>query len=281
MTANPLHPRHEVMHTAMGSSFNNGKYSDLTIRCNDEAEYQVHKIIVCNQSAVLDALCKGPFLEATMKTIDLEDDLPYAIRAMLNFMYRFEYGYDVNRAVMTASRPLPASIMDNEGATWANELTTRSAEDIVAGDHAYHLLFHVQVYTLADKYDVTPLKRLSRDKFATLAKTFWDAEAFEFAIRAVYNITPSHDQGMRDAVVNVSGYHIEEMKKDRAWFSALIHDIPEFGADLVSGMSDMIASPFTHFDIMLRCPRCRQRGVTELCPNCHSQTWDHSDLGPL
>ncbi|KAK5017350.1 hypothetical protein LTR60_001975, partial [Cryomyces antarcticus] len=69
---------------------------------------------------------------------------------MLNFMYRFEYGYDVNRAVMTASRPLPASIMDDEGATWANELTTRSAEDIVAGDHAYHLLFHVQVYTLAD-----------------------------------------------------------------------------------------------------------------------------------
>jgi hypothetical protein len=43
-----------------------GDYSDLTISCGDDA-HRVHRLIVCSQSKVLDAMCRSAFKVSTLR----------------------------------------------------------------------------------------------------------------------------------------------------------------------------------------------------------------------
>lgn len=87
---------------------NSDEYSDLTISCQGQY-FKVHKVIVCNQSAFFKNACKKDafkvchdtvhhdadtadfFQEGELGLIDLPDDDPTAVKAMIEFMYSAGY----------------------------------------------------------------------------------------------------------------------------------------------------------------------------------------------
>ncbi|TLD36083.1 Siderophore iron transporter [Venturia nashicola] len=63
------------------------EYSDLRITCQT-LELKVHKAIMCTQSKFFRNACKkGAFKEGITGVIDLPDDEPLAVEAMIDFLY--------------------------------------------------------------------------------------------------------------------------------------------------------------------------------------------------
>src|SRR2546421_716198 len=58
---------HVHKHSFCISSYQNGSFTDLLIKFR-RTTYNVHKLVVCNQSSILDAMCSGGFkLEPPLK----------------------------------------------------------------------------------------------------------------------------------------------------------------------------------------------------------------------
>ena len=70
------------------------------------------------------------------------------------------------------------------------------------------LMLHAQMYEIADKYDVTGLKELSREKFLRASAKFWDDELFAPAAHYAFSTTPEDDDGLRGVVNNITSQHM-------------------------------------------------------------------------
>lgn len=129
------------------------------------------------------------------KAIQLEGDEVPAVEAMLQFMYTYDY-----TAVTEAS--------------------------------SSPMLFHVSMYSIADKYDVPELRLRAEKKFKNTVETCWSMDDFPFAISRVYHSTPSTVRGLRDIVVDAAHEHIESLlcKQD---FRDVLEGTTGFASDLV------------------------------------------------
>jgi len=54
----------------------------------------VHKKVLCAQSDFFQKACEGGFQEASSGVIDLTEDDPDAVRAMVQFCYTVDYALD-------------------------------------------------------------------------------------------------------------------------------------------------------------------------------------------
>jgi hypothetical protein len=70
------------------------------------------------------------------------------------------------------------------------------------------LIVHARMYAIADKYGVTLLKDIAREKFATFLQNiqskgaaFLDIPTFATAIDVIYTTTLPSDRGLRDAII--------------------------------------------------------------------------------
>jgi speckle-type POZ protein len=150
---------------------------------------------------------------------------------MLNFMYLFDYG---------------ASGSDQARAS--------------------PMVFHVKVYSIADKYDVVALKSQAKEKFERAAKSCWNMEDFPLAISEVYSLTPATDRGLRDLVVEIVCTHIDALLV-RQDFRNVLEETVGFAADV----TQLIASTLKEY----RCPSCTNHwkavlsgGSTYYCVRC-------------
>lgn len=109
--------------------------------------------------------------ESTNNAIELKEDDPGAVEAMIRFMYQNDY--------------------DSSG----------DSETRISPMH-----FDVSVYRVADKYGVTALKLLSKEKFDNATSKCWDMDDFPSVVADVYNTIECDE--LRDTVAHVSHKHV-------------------------------------------------------------------------
>jgi speckle-type POZ protein len=132
------------------------------------------------------------------------------------------------------------------------------------------MIFHVKVYSIADKYDVVALKSQAKEKFEKAARSCWNMEDFPPAISEVYSLTPATDRGLRDLVVEIVCTHIDALLV-RQDFRNVLEETVGFAADV----TQLIASTSTLKEY--KCPHCSNRwkamlsgGSTYYCVRCGS-----------
>jgi hypothetical protein len=144
------------------------------------------------------------------------------------------------------------------------------------------MLFHINVYALADRVQHTPLKKLAETKFEALANKEWKSPDFPSAIEAIYSVAPPGTTGesLRKMIVRMVVSHAKELFGLDRGFSAMLQDTPDFAADLaraLSGAGVSTKGAETNVDVEeLCCPSCKfimraalSSGITMLtCPVC-------------
>ncbi|CAF3590643.1 unnamed protein product [Fusarium graminearum] len=162
-------------------------------------------------------------LESIERKIEIKDFDPIIVAAMLCFVYTFDY-------------------------------------DEPSDDKS--MLFHAEVYKVADMYDIPALKECSKKKFASAMNADWNTDDFPYAISEVYKNTPLEDGGLRDLAVAITREHIKTLI-GRDDFSRLLRKTADFSADLIpflcGGTSgDGIQMAHGHPQGRDVCPNCLQ-----------------------
>lgn len=133
--------------------------------------------------------------ESVKDAIELQEDDPRAVEAMINFMY----GRDYDSSGNSSGRISP-------------------------------ILFNIKVYLVADKYGIETLKRLSKEKFDKVASSCWDMDDFPHAITEVY-IESSHAE-LQNTIAMVAHQHVRELLKKED-FQLVLSETSGFASHLL------------------------------------------------
>lgn len=93
---------------------------------------------------------------------------------------------------------------------------------------------HVEMYAMADKYNIRGLKMLAEEKFARAASQYWNNEELPAVMRSVYSTTPDSDTGLRSIVVKTIAEHMGLFKKLEV--ESVIRNINGLAFDLLKYM---------------------------------------------
>lgn len=152
----------------------------------------------------------------------MHEDDSTVVAAMLEFLYSADY-----------SAPRRDDQIDNAEAQ-------RNGELIAPNDKARHpLLFHVDVYTLADRIQNDNLKRTAEEKFKATATTAWNDQEFPAAVESVYANTPPGPKGdrLRRFAAQIAAKHARASFDKDGSFSDMMGGLAEFEKDLVDVLS--------------------------------------------
>ncbi|KAK8184947.1 uncharacterized protein BKA78DRAFT_28042 [Phyllosticta capitalensis] len=156
--------------------YKSGEHSDVTLKTKDGNRHKVHKLILRCQSAFFDRALDpvSGWKEAVSGEMQLDNDDPENVQAMLDWMYTLNY-------------------------ECPSHLTSRPERT----------MFHIQMYAMGDIYDAPSLKELAARHFD--ADVDYRSELFPDAVRAVYATTPPSDRGLRDRILKVCATNISEL----------------------------------------------------------------------
>lgn len=141
--------------------------------------------------------------------VRLDNDDPRCVEAMISFMYNLEYEVFEN--------DLDYEICEGG----QGERSEGSA-----------MLFDVQMYQMADKYEIASLKGVCKKGYHRWATKHWTLLLFSRSITEIYSTTPREDRGLRDIVTDISSAHESELSK-RVDFLEAIQATPEFAVDFI------------------------------------------------
>ena len=170
--------------TGIRKAFEQRKHTDFTITCHGR-EWRVHKVILCAHSDFFDHACAGPFTvstvframpwsaadtpkEAQQNRIDLQNDDPAAVAAMVEFFYEFAYeDYKIAKEYDISESSL-----------------------------------HHRVCSIADKYFIQALFDYAKPKFVTSITARWHEASFAQVIAEVFTGDGAHHE-VRENVLRV------------------------------------------------------------------------------
>ncbi|KAL3474861.1 BTB/POZ protein [Aspergillus californicus] len=223
--------------TSIQRYFHTSTFSDLTIVTRDQ-KFEVHKLIVCGQSEFFSRLFNHNWKEVTENVIQLKDDDPRAVEAMVHFLYGFNY--------------------DSSGSDQGRNSP---------------MLFNVKVYQIGDKYGIPNLKAQAKEKFSVAIRTCWEMDDFPIAIASTYSTTASADRGLRDLLVSTSLEHINDLLKNDD-FKQTLGETLGFAADLVQNQDHQVSTTTYHCPRCFKDWGLQGSEGAQYCPLCsHSADW--------
>ncbi|TID23405.1 Leptomycin B resistance protein pmd1 [Venturia nashicola] len=180
----------------VASLLDSNDFSDMTITVKDNKVFKVHKNIISSQSKFFYNACTKDFKEKKEANIDLSEQDPDAVEALLEYLYKSDY--------------------------------TRLTKDNVNA-----LVLHVHVYQLADMYDIAELKEVAAGLFKEAAEKDWELPAFPLAVQEIYINPEDGAKTLRKLVVNQANENLEALlKDDDGEFAQVMTTFGEFGKDL-------------------------------------------------
>ncbi|KNG50713.1 hypothetical protein DDE82_003395 [Stemphylium lycopersici] len=228
-----------------------GAFSDLTLTCGADT-YRVHKNIVCSRADFFARAVKFGGKETEQGQVDLPDDEPFIVKLLIQYIYEGEYepclpDDDYSSVVATETKPTSKkkhrnSHTYNYGFPHSCLPYRYSCNDPnvcphhTCGSHCGYqcaeftcatckpnpptiqgppdqLITHAKMYEIADKYNVTGLKELVKEKFNRACQNFWDDANFAIAAHHAFSTTPETDKGLRDVVSKTIAEHMEALVK--------------------------------------------------------------------
>ncbi|KAH6663134.1 BTB/POZ protein [Verticillium dahliae] len=200
------HRIHITMATSLTGSALAANYTDMTIICGD-MEYQVHKAIVCPRSKYFDAMFSHGMQEKDTSRVDLSDHNPFAVNALIKFLYELDYEASHTTATQLKDTELHSALELESEPYYPSEaplsapLTGESLSAAPAPQGETNLLDHCNVYALAEYCQIIELK----------------------AIQAVYRTSARNDRLLRDIVVDILHGHKELL--DRYEYQEIISQL--------------------------------------------------------
>ncbi|KAN0072921.1 hypothetical protein V8E54_009035 [Elaphomyces granulatus] len=194
------------------------KYSDLTLVCKGK-EFCVHRAVLCPKSTFFDTACSKACAgdlssqESYSGRIELEDD-PATVERMISYVYTLDYRDEEHQQPESGScDPMPCDDSDETSDSGCEE-----DQPALLGTTS------VRVYTIADKYDIPPLKELAKTKFQTWGEKNWARKEFSDIVKEIFESTPKSDRGLRDIATRIVALHANFLiQKDE--FRQLIGDL--------------------------------------------------------
>ena len=175
--------------------------------------------------------------------IHLEDDDPLIFELLLLYLYTLDYDdgsqlkpkKNLPTEKSTTDSVTPVADQDEADAVLVPALTdaaldgvipSQSESSMVAEDRLpktqapitespgrngrTSLMINVQVYAMADKFDVAELKLLAKEKFLTCAQS-WPLPDFPSVVREALSSTPESDHGLRDILNRILAEHVDDI----------------------------------------------------------------------
>ncbi|KAF3479509.1 uncharacterized protein GIQ15_06485 [Arthroderma uncinatum] len=190
-----------------------GSYSDLKLVCHGQ-QFNVHKNVVCAQSKVLAAACKGEFEESRTNVINAEVFEPETVRRMINFLYTKTYEVKLSEGqVKNLGQTSGTKFTNGDGGyipiKYVAGYQRPQAKQIKKGQMAAIILCHVEVNAIADYYDIPSLRDLANDNIKYILKCQWEVEKFSEII--AHSIQSTTDPNLHDLLASTTAEHIQEL----------------------------------------------------------------------
>ncbi|KAL8925185.1 MAG: hypothetical protein Q9208_003690 [Pyrenodesmia sp. 3 TL-2023] len=94
------------------------------------------------------------------------------------------------------------------------------------------LALNAGMYIIGDRFDLSQLKDLAKEKFSAALIGRWDKEQLPDVIRTIYEYTLPSDRGLRDCLVPTLVKHKKALRGDES-FMKLVKTHGDFAVDLI------------------------------------------------
>lgn len=176
----------------MSSTANN---DHITIKFPD-GEIKVDREKLCRESVVIATAVSGEWTEAASRTFENEDFNIVVGKQLLSWIDSKSY------------------VVEEEVQCQPVLTTTRRSIDALERDQHPQIIYrilraHVEVYGLADYYDIKRLKRYARKRFINAAQYGWVGDAFIELAERIYTATSTNAYGepLREAFCDYAMQH--------------------------------------------------------------------------
>ncbi|KAG9821564.1 hypothetical protein KCU98_g10599, partial [Aureobasidium melanogenum] len=220
------------------SLFDNKFLSDVTLKFGGQ-QLSCHKVVLVRKSKYFFRAFSSQLSVASSDEVDLGDDEDAeAVRAMIRHIYDLPY-----------DKMLQENTVDDSAAYSTNE----------------DLLFHINVYAVADKYDVPSLRPIIVKKFEDLMEMTWEIDDFVASIQKLTGPSMGHvaDASLQAAAAAFCAKHLHKLVKQDN-FVEMIQDEGPFVGRLLVGY---LKGPKKE-TMLMKCRSCSHKSLTVFDSSC-------------
>lgn len=167
---------------------------------------------MARKSGFFRKICTGTaWKEREGNTVTLQNDDPIAFARLLQFLYHGAYTYDLRRTVSYGKPQRPVTALYDLTSS-GEDSTYFDKYDVDSRNFAD---YDIEVYDLANKYDVPTLKVFSlRECVENVTSESYEAAELRTLFAEHYLARASHDQDLKNALAKCIAWNFDDIRGD-------------------------------------------------------------------